>query len=986
MKKLSLTLLSLVLFIGMAYAQGQRPQRQRGSLKQQVQNKQKMNYDDFVKDANKKYEEFRDSVNKKYADFMEKAWKDYPIEDAVDRPKEDDIKPIEYDKMTDEDYLEEMKREEEERQLAEAKKKREEEQARLAAEKKKQEEALAKWAAEKKKQEEEQARLAAEKKAQEEEQARLAAEKKAHEEEMARIAAEKKAQQEEKARIAAEKKKHEEELARIAAEKKKQEEELARIAAEKKKEEEKQARLIAEQKKQEEKAAKLAEKKKRQEEEQARLAAEKKAREEEQARLAAEKKAQQEEKARILAEKKKQDEEKARILAEQKRIQDEQKRIAAEKKAQEEKQKQLEKEKKQAELKKLLAEKKKKEEEERQLALKQKEQERKQQQMEEQLRKQEELQRKMEEKQRQQEEKQRQLEEKRKQQEEKARLLAEQKKAQEEEQARLAAEKKEQEELKARIAAEKKAREEEQKRIAAEQKKQEEEQARIAAEKKKQEEQARLLAEKQRKQEEKERQLAEKKKQQEEQARLLAEKKKKQEEQARLLAEKKKKQEEQARLLAEQKKKQEEQDRLLAEKKKQQEEQARLLAEQKKKLQEKKSKPIEAEVVPVVIEVKPQPKPQNPIVENKEALVASDFEFYGTPMKVRWGNAKQFKLKGTSKKDISEAFIELTSKGYANLVHDCLELRKEYKLCDWAYYKMLQDISEKACGKGTNEAVFMQGVLLNQSGYQIRFALEDNTKLHIMSRMDGFPYDRGYLTADGKLFFLMDGCKAKNLTVCDAAYPGEQMMSLGVNEQPELKKNLSEQRTVISRFVNVSADMQMNKNLMDFYTDYPTSFNGKDMMTRWAYYANTPVAAEVKDKVYPQLKQQLGTLPKLRAANMLLNWVQMGLKYGYDDKVWGHDRAFFAEESFFYPFCDCEDRSILYSHLVRDLLDLDVVLVYYPGHLYTAVCFNEDVTGDYIMVNGRKFTVADPTYYNANVGKTMSKMDNSKAKVILLKR
>ena len=762
MKKLSLTLLIMIMFIGMTYAQGQRPQRQRGSLKQQVQSKQKMNYDDFVNDANKKYEEFRDSVNKKYADFMEKAWKDYPIEDAVDRPKEDDIKPIEYDKMSDEDYLEDMKRQEEERKLAEAQKKREEEQARLAEEKKK------------------------------------------------------------------------------------QEEEQARLAAEQKQREEEQARLLEEQKKQEE----------------------------EQARIAAEKKKQEEEKARILAEKKKQQEEKAKLLAEQKKQQDELKRLAALKKQQEEQQKQLEKQQKKEELAKLLAEKKKQEEQEKLALQKQKEQERQQ----------------------------------------------------------------------------------------------------------------KLLEEQQRKQEEQARLLEEKLKKQEEQQRLLEEKKKQQEEKARLLAEKKKQQEEQKRLLAEQKKKQEEEQARLAAEKKKQEEQERLLAEQKKKQQEKQSKPIEAVVVPVVLTVPPQPKPVNPIVENKVSMATSDFDFYGTPMKVRWGNAEKFKLNGTSKKDISDAFLELTDKGYTNLVHDCLELRKEYKLCDWAYYKMLQNIAEKACGKGTNEAIFLQGVLLNQSGYQIRFALEDNSKLHIMSRMDGFPYDRGYLTADGKLFFLMDGCKAKNLTVCDAAYPGEQMMSLGVPELPELKKNLSDKRTVISRFVNVSADMQMNKNLMDFYTDYPTSYDGKDMMTRWAYYANTPVSPEIKDKVYPQLKQQIGNAPKLMAANMLLNWVQMGLTYAYDEKVWGYDRAFFAEESLFYPFCDCEDRSILFSHLIRDLLDLDVVLVYYPGHLYTAVCFNEDVTGDYIMVNGRKFTVADPTYYNANVGKTMSKMDNSKAKVILLKR
>ena len=576
MKKLSLTLLIMIMFIGMTYAQGQRPQRQRGSLKQQIQSKQKMNYDDFVNDANKKYEEFRDSVNKKYADFMEKAWKDYPIEDAVDRPKEDDIKPIEYDKMSDEDYLEDMKRQEAEKKLADEQKKREEEQARLAAEQKQREE--------------------------------------------------------------------------------------------------EQARLLEEQKKQEE----------------------------EQARIAAEKKKQEEEKARILAEKKKQQEEKAKLLAEQKKQQEELKRLAALKKQQEEQQKQLEKQQKKEELAKLLAEKKKQEEQEKLALQKQKEQERQQ----------------------------------------------------------------------------------------------------------------KLLEEQQRKQEE--------------QARLLEEKLKKQEEQQRLLEEKKKQQEEKARLLAEKKKQQEEQKRLLAEKKKQQEEQERQLAEQKKKQQEKQSKPIEAVVVPVVLTVPPQPKPVNPIVENKVSMATSDFDFYGTPMKVRWGNAEKFKLNGTSKKDISDAFLELTDKGYTNLVHDCLELRKEYKLCDWAYYKMLQNIAEKACGKGTNEAIFLQGVLLNQSGYQIRFALEDNSKLHIMSRMDGFPYDRGYLTADGKLFFLMDGCKAKNLTVCDAAYPGEQMMSLGVAEQPDLKKDLSDKRTVISRFVNVSADMQMNKNLMDFYTDYPTSYDGKE--------------------------------------------------------------------------------------------------------------------------------------------------------------
>ena len=94
---------------------------------------------------------------------------------------------------------------------------------------------------------------------------------------------------------------------------------------------------------------------------------------------------------------------------------------------------------------------------------------------------------------------------------------------------------------------------------------------------------------------------------------------------------------------------------------------------------------------------------------------------------------------------------------------------------------------------------------------------------------------------------------------------------------------------------------------------------------------------------------------------------------------------FFAEESLFYPYCDCEDRSILFSRLVRDLLGLKVLLVYYPGHLATAVHFTESVTGDYISLDNQKYVVCDPTYIGAPVGATMPDMDNESAKVILLK-
>ena len=151
-------------------------------------------------------------------------------------------------------------------------------------------------------------------------------------------------------------------------------------------------------------------------------------------------------------------------------------------------------------------------------------------------------------------------------------------------------------------------------------------------------------------------------------------------------------------------------------------------------------------------------------------------------------------------------------------------------------------------------------------------------------------------------------------------------------------------------------------------------------------YADTPLDEKTKQQLYPALRQAIRGVPELQAVSLLLNWVQTAFEYEYDDKVWGGDRAFFPAESLYYPYCDCEDRSILFSRLVRDLLGLEVVLLYYPGHLASAVCLNQPVHGDFLTVCGKRYVVCDPTYIGAPVGATMPGMDNKAAKVIMLSK
>jgi hypothetical protein len=60
--------------------------------------------------------------------------------------------------------------------------------------------------------------------------------------------------------------------------------------------------------------------------------------------------------------------------------------------------------------------------------------------------------------------------------------------------------------------------------------------------------------------------------------------------------------------------------------------------------------------------------------------------------------------------------------------------------------------------------------------------------------------------------------------------------------------------------------------------------------------------------------------------------------------------------------------------LVRELMGLDVVLVRYPGHMATAVCFTEKVEGTTLQYKGKTYTISDPTYIGADVGMNMPDM------------
>lgn len=379
-------------------------------------------------------------------------------------------------------------------------------------------------------------------------------------------------------------------------------------------------------------------------------------------------------------------------------------------------------------------------------------------------------------------------------------------------------------------------------------------------------------------------------------------------------------------------------------------------------------------------------------VKEVEAILPADtirfpFEFFGTQMQVRLDERNRVNIGKINPNRVADVLDRFSRAKNDNLVYDCLQLRESHNMGDWAYFEMLQTLSNEFFGEGTNEATLLTGYLAYRSGYGIRFATDaDQNRLYLLMKSKHVIYGQPYFLGDDSddKFYIFGKDTPKSIMMCGAEFPQEQGISFYVANTLLLEDAPSAEREIHGYHHKENViHASTNQNLMDFYDTYPSSEVDNNVCTRWAMYANAPLDPAVRDNLYPQLTRLISGKDQVGQVSMLMDLIH-GIPYKYDDEVWGHDRAFFAEETLHYEGCDCEDRSILLTRWVRDLLGLPCALVYYPGHLATAIHFDQEVAGDQFVVDGVSYTVCDPTYLGAPVGMQMPKMDTGKARIVLL--
>ena len=372
-------------------------------------------------------------------------------------------------------------------------------------------------------------------------------------------------------------------------------------------------------------------------------------------------------------------------------------------------------------------------------------------------------------------------------------------------------------------------------------------------------------------------------------------------------------------------------------------------------------------------------KPKLPLIQKTESpnfdKIDDNINFYETNINFEFDRDLNIPAPNDiNEKTISEWWDKAGKTNYNFLINQLLKQKNDFSLNDWAYYKLLQKVAENI-STSKNQSNLLHWFLLLRSGYKARVAFTGE-KIVLLIPTKNQIFGKNFLTVNNERYYIMDA----SLTSSVYTYEGN-LGEAGRLIDFNIYQPLNFGNEIKSKIINFSLgekdhhlDIKFNKNIILFYQDYP--------IVDINVYFNAVLSRDLKESIAEGLLPFIVDKNTEESIGFLLNFVQTSFEYKTDQEQFGKEKFFFPEEVFYYPFSDCEDRSVLFSYLVKELLNLEVVGLEYSGHIATAVHLPTAVNGDYIVYNNKKYVIADPTYINAPLGLTMPKYKNMKAKII----
>ena len=408
--------------------------------------------------------------------------------------------------------------------------------------------------------------------------------------------------------------------------------------------------------------------------------------------------------------------------------------------------------------------------------------------------------------------------------------------------------------------------------------------------------------------------------------------------------------------------------------------------EQEKPEKERKEETPFRQLKPLGTVTLPEPevRPENikPVIQKS---IPDDFDFeelvisfYGQELNFSVDpKLKEFEIGKINEDQFSEAWTELSNTQSSKLVKQAYAYKEDMNLNDWALFMLFRKVAGSLAEKKPEQRV-LTWFLMNRAGYNARIAYNANDLANLLPSNTEI-YASRYLTIDGRKYYLMNDFDGQQMYTYTADYAlAHKPLDLYIHKPLLLgDENATRELNFKHNGESFAFEVNYNKNHIAFFNDYP--------QTDVAVFLNAPASEMLKTSLNGQLKEKVSKLGKEATVNFLLALTQKSFEYKKDPQQFGREKFFFPEEVFHYPYSDCEDRAAIFAYLVRELSDMEVVGLDYPGHLATAVRLGDEAEGNYVTFDDQRYTVADPTYVNAPYGRIMPQFRDSPAKIVQIR-
>lgn len=304
-------------------------------------------------------------------------------------------------------------------------------------------------------------------------------------------------------------------------------------------------------------------------------------------------------------------------------------------------------------------------------------------------------------------------------------------------------------------------------------------------------------------------------------------------------------------------------------------------------------------------------------------------------------------------------FQDLQETNYQPFLQQLKQLKARHKLNDWLYFELLKKSIEPFFSNPETVARELTAwFLLSASGFDVRLTYY-GPKVYLYIFTKDELYEVPMIEEEGKTFASLSslaGKKADNTALYLLNFvpnPKGRAFSFLLRQLPDLRPEVIRKTFQIGYRDSIyQLSFDSDRTIVRLMANYPLIAEDQ--------YFNIPFSATAAQSLLPQLRRILANKTKREAIELLVTFTRSSFQYKEDKVHFGFSKPMIAEEVFHHPYSDCEDRSALFYRLVKEILDLPMIIIAFEDHITIGVALPE-IEGEAISYRGKKYYICDPT-------------------------